>query len=33
MNDLQSQGDIHAEIENLNTEAAITKKIFEEVGV
>jgi hypothetical protein len=37
MNDFQSRGDIHVEMEDLNTEAAMLaayiKKNFEKVGV
>ena len=33
MSDLQSRWDIHVELEDLNAETAIIKKIFEEVEV
>ena len=37
MNDLQSRGDIHVKLEDLNAEAAslaaTTKKSFEELGL
>ena len=33
MNDLLSRWDIHVEMEDLNAEVAIIKKIFEDVGV